>query len=153
MNALICISPSGPNGVKLADVSVDDFDRVYGVNLRGSFNVTKHALRAMTPQNYGRILLIASIAGKDGNAVSAACVHHVFLHELCIVFDDVSPQGMAAYSTSKAGVIGLAKGVGKEYAETGITVNALAPAVIRTGSFTFIQRTNKLFLLILLLFA
>ncbi len=60
---------------------------------------------------------------------------------------------MAAYSTSKAGVIGLTKGVGKEYAETGITVNALAPAVIRTGSFTFMQNTNKLFLLILLLFA
>jgi NAD(P)-dependent dehydrogenase (short-subunit alcohol dehydrogenase family) len=57
---------------------------------------------------------------------------------------------MAAYSASKAGVIGLAKGVGKEYAETGITVNALAPAVIRTGSFTSIQSTNKLFLFILL---
>ena len=44
-------------------------------------------------------------------------------------------QGMTAYSSSKAGVIGLAKAVGKEYAETGITVNALAPAVIRTGVF------------------
>ena len=45
----------------------------------------------------------------------------------------LDPQGMSAYSTSKAGVIGLAKAAGKEYAETGVTVNALAPAVIRTG--------------------
>jgi 3-oxoacyl-[acyl-carrier protein] reductase len=56
----------------------------------------------------GRILLFASIAGKEGNA------------------------GMCCYSTSKSGVIGLVKSVGKEFAETGITVNAIAPAVIRT---------------------
>ena len=59
----------GPNGKKVADVSVDDFDRVININLRGSFNVTKHAVRAMSKHNYGRVLLIASIAGKDGNAV------------------------------------------------------------------------------------
>jgi NAD(P)-dependent dehydrogenase (short-subunit alcohol dehydrogenase family) len=62
----------------------------------------------MLHQNYGRILHIASIAGKEGNA------------------------GMVAYSSSKAAVIGMTKVQGKEYAETGITVNALAPAVIRT---------------------
>lgn len=47
-------------------------------------------------------------------------------------------QGMAAYSTSKAAVIGFTKAVGKEYAETGITINALAPAVIRTGEHIII---------------
>lgn len=99
----------GPNGVKLADVVTSDFDQVYAVNLRGSFLVTKYALKAMTTKNYGRIMLIASIAGKEGNA------------------------GMAAYSATKAGVIGLVKAVGKEYAETGITINGLAPAVVRTG--------------------
>lgn len=104
-----CAGIVGPNGKKIEDVSVEDFDRVYGINLRGSFNVTKHGVKAMSKHNYGRVLLIASIAGKDGNA------------------------GMTAYSSSKAGVIGLAKAVGKEYAETGITVNALAPAVIRTA--------------------
>lgn len=98
----------GPNGVKTPEVSVEDFDKVCAVNLRGSFLVTKYALKEMLKKNYGRILLIASIAGKEGNA------------------------GMTAYSTSKAGVIGLAKSAGKEFAETGITVNALAPAVIRT---------------------
>ena len=62
-----------------------------------------------SPHRCGRILLIASIAGKEGNA------------------------GMAAYSASKAGVIGLVKAAGKEYANTGITVNALAPATIMTA--------------------
>ena len=62
----------------------------------------------MMAQKYGRILHIASIAGKEGNA------------------------GMLAYSASKAAVIGLTKVQGKEYAEYGITVNALAPAVIQT---------------------
>eukprot|EP00051_Salpingoeca_urceolata_P031068 m.10264 g.10264 ORF g.10264 m.10264 type:complete len:268 (+) comp3737_c0_seq1:100-903(+) len=104
-----CAGIVGPNKIKLADVSGADFDKVQAVNVKGSFNVTKHALRHMSTRDYGRILLIASIAGKDGNA------------------------GMACYSTSKAAVIGLTKAVGKEYAETGITVNALAPAVIRTA--------------------
>jgi 3-oxoacyl-[acyl-carrier protein] reductase len=99
----------GPNAIKTADVAAEDFDRTYRVNLFGSFLVTKHALRAMGKSNRGRILLIASIAGKEGNA------------------------GMSAYSSTKAGVIGFVKSVGKEYAETGITVNGLAPAVIRTA--------------------
>jgi 3-oxoacyl-[acyl-carrier protein] reductase len=71
--------------------------------------MTKHVLPPMLKQNYGRILLIASIAGKDGN------------------------PGMVGYSASKAGVIGLVKGVAKEYAETGVTINGLAPAVVRTA--------------------
>ena len=62
----------------------------------------------MLPRNYGRILLIASIGGKEGN------------------------PGMAGYATSKSGVMGLVKGIGKEYAETGVTVNGIAPAVIAT---------------------
>ncbi len=99
----------GPNGKKIVDVPVEGFDKVVAVNLRGSFLVAQNALRLMAPKNYGRILLIASIAGKEGNA------------------------GMCSYSASKAGVIGLVKAIGKEYAETGITINALAPAVIRTA--------------------
>ncbi len=99
----------GPNGKKISEVAVADYDEVYRVNLRGSFLMTKYAIQAMTPRDYGRVLLVASIAGKEGNA------------------------GMCAYSSTKAGVIGLVKSVGKEYAETGITVNGLAPAVIRTA--------------------
>jgi NAD(P)-dependent dehydrogenase (short-subunit alcohol dehydrogenase family) len=106
--AINCAGIAGPTSTKIAEVGVDDFDKVCRINLRGSFLITKHAVRAMTPRGYGRVLLVASIAGKEGN------------------------PGMVPYSTSKAGVIGLAKSVGKEYADTGITVNALAPAVIRT---------------------
>jgi 3-oxoacyl-[acyl-carrier protein] reductase len=99
----------GPNGMKADLVELDSFKHTIEVNLAGAFIMTKYALKAMIPHQYGRILLIASIAGKEGNA------------------------GMCAYSASKAGVIGLTKAVGKEYAETGITINALAPATIMTS--------------------
>ena len=104
-----CAGIVGPTSIQTADIVAEDFDRTIAVNLRGSFLILKHALRAMTKKDYGRILLIASIAGKEGNA------------------------GMCAYSTSKAGVIGLVKSAGKEYASTGITINALAPAVVKTA--------------------
>lgn len=98
----------GPSNTRITNYSVDDYDRVYRVNLRGAFLMTKAAIKAMEPANYGRILHLASIAGKEGNPF------------------------MTGYSSTKAGVIGLVKGIGKEYAETGITVNGIAPAVIRT---------------------
>ena len=104
-----CAGIVGPNAKKINEVEVDDFDRVYAVNLRGSFSVIKYALRHMEKQNYGRILLFASIAGKEGNA------------------------GMTAYSATKAGVLGLTKSAAKDFAETGITINTIAPAVIRTA--------------------
>ncbi len=98
----------GPTSTRITDYEVSAFDRVYAVNLRGAFLITRAVLKPMEKNGSGRILLIASIAGKEGN------------------------PGMAGYSTTKAGVIALAKGVAKEYATTGITVNALAPAVIKT---------------------
>ena len=88
--------------------------------------MTKHSLLEMKKRNYGRILLIASVAGKEVPQIVCVCVW------MCV---PVSPQGnpgMCAYSSSKAAVIGLVKSTGKEYAESGITVNALAPAVVRT---------------------
>ena len=103
-----CAAVVGPTATKITDVPVDDFEETYRVNLRGSFVVAKQALLQMRKTNQGRILLFASIAGKEGNA------------------------GMCCYSSTKAGVIGLVKSVGKEFAESGITVNAIAPAVIRT---------------------
>ena len=99
----------GPTNTRITEYSVEEYDRIYGINLRGSFLMTKFAIKAMERRNYGRVLLLASIAGKEGN------------------------PNMAGYSSMKAGVIGLVKGVGKEYAQTGITVNGLAPAVIRTA--------------------
>ncbi len=99
----------GPTNTKITEYAVTDYDAIYNVNLRGAFLMTKYAIKAMEPYNYGRILHMASIAGKEGNPM------------------------MVGYSSMKAGLIGLVKGVGKEYAETGITVNGLAPAVIQTA--------------------
>ncbi len=98
----------GATNTKITEFSLADFERVVRVNLVGSFLLTKYAVEAMVPNGYGRILLIASIAGKEGN------------------------PGMVGYSASKSGVIGLVKGVAKEYATSGITLNGLAPAVIKT---------------------
>jgi 2-dehydro-3-deoxy-L-rhamnonate dehydrogenase (NAD+) len=99
---------TGRTNLKSHEVSLEDFEFVQRVNVRGPFLTSKHVLPLMLRQRYGRILHIASIAGKEGN------------------------PGMVSYSASKAAVIGLTKSQGKEYAETGITVNALAPAVIQT---------------------
>ena len=99
---------TGETNLSTHEVNVQDFDRVYGVNLRGALLVTQAALPHMLQRGFGRILHIASIAGKEGNA------------------------GMAAYSSTKAGLIGLVKTMGKEYAATGVTINAMAPAVIQT---------------------
>jgi 2-keto-4-pentenoate hydratase/2-oxohepta-3-ene-1,7-dioic acid hydratase in catechol pathway/NAD(P)-dependent dehydrogenase (short-subunit alcohol dehydrogenase family) len=98
----------GNTGIITEHVDEHNFDAVFRVNVRGIFNGCKAVLPYMKAKNYGRIVNIASIAGKEGNA------------------------GMLAYSASKAAVIGLTKTIGKEYAETGITCNALAPAVVRT---------------------
>jgi NAD(P)-dependent dehydrogenase (short-subunit alcohol dehydrogenase family) len=99
---------TGKTNLKSHEVELNDFRFVFEVNVAGSFLTSRAVLPYMLKRNYGRILHIASIAGKEGNA------------------------GMVAYSASKAAVIGMTKVQGKEYAETGITINALAPAVIRT---------------------
>lgn len=103
-----CAGIIGQTSVKIEDYDSAIFDEVLAVNLKGAFLLTKYAIPPMLRQNYGRILHITSIGGKDGN------------------------PGMVGYAASKAGMIGLVKGVGKEYASNGITVNGLAPAVIAT---------------------
>ena len=99
---------TGATNIKSHEVDIDNLRFVFEVNFMASFFTSRAVLPWMLKQNYGRILHIASIAGKEGNA------------------------GMLAYSASKAAVIGMTKVQGKEYAESGITVNALAPAVIQT---------------------
>jgi 3-oxoacyl-[acyl-carrier protein] reductase len=99
---------TGKTNLKSYETDPVDVDRVFRVNFFGSYHTSKAVLPGMAARGYGRVLHIASIAGKEGNA------------------------GMLAYSASKAAVIGMAKVQGKEMAGTGVTVNALAPAVIHT---------------------
>ncbi|MBD3419195.1 MAG: SDR family oxidoreductase [Chitinivibrionales bacterium] len=103
-----CAAVVGPTGINICDYPVEELDKLCLVNFRGAFLVTKYSIMHMRKRNYGRILLYSSVAGKEGNP--NAC----------------------GYSTTKAAVIGLVKGTGKEFAETGITVNGIAPAVIKT---------------------
>jgi 3-oxoacyl-[acyl-carrier protein] reductase len=103
-----CAGITGVTDIKSHEVAADNLQRVFDINFMASFYTSHAVLPYMIKQQYGRILHTASIAGKEGNA------------------------GMLAYSVSKAAVIGMTKVQGKEYAEMGITVNALAPAVIRT---------------------
>jgi NAD(P)-dependent dehydrogenase (short-subunit alcohol dehydrogenase family) len=99
---------TGATNIKSHEVDTQNLRFVFEVNFMASFFTARAALPWMLKNNYGRILHIASVAGKEGNA------------------------GMLAYSASKAAVIGMTKVQGKEYAESGITINALAPAVIQT---------------------
>ena len=109
IDALInCAGYPGPTGKFVEDISWNDYQKVITVNLFGAIWLTQAVLPVMKKQKYGRIVQVASIAGKEGN-----------------------PK-MAPYNTAKAGLIGFVKGVAKEVATDGITINSLAPAVIAT---------------------
>ena len=97
----------GPN-MPVWDVSDAAWEKTFAVNVTGTFNTIRAVLPGMRSRGWGRIVNIASIAGKEGN------------------------PNLAAYSASKAAVIGLTKSVGKEVATDGVIVNAIAPAVIDT---------------------
>lgn len=101
---------AGPNH-RLTDYPDADWRRVVEINLIGTFNVNKAIVPGMEARNYGRIVNIASIAGKEGN------------------------PNASAYSASKAGVIALTKSLGKELAGKNIAVNCISPAAARTPIF------------------
>ncbi|MBX2817518.1 MAG: SDR family oxidoreductase [Saprospiraceae bacterium] len=98
----------GETGLSIIDTDRSVFEKVLQVNLVGAYLMTKHVLPHMLKNDYGRVLHISSIGGKEGN------------------------PGMVGYATSKSALMGLVKAVGKEYAKTGVTINGLAPAVIAT---------------------
>jgi 3-oxoacyl-[acyl-carrier protein] reductase len=106
----IAICAAGVSGASLATTDVDDEEwrRVLSINCDGVFYANRAAARVMVPRGYGRIVNLASIAGKEGNPMAAA------------------------YSASKAAVIAITKSIGKDLAETGVLVNCIAPAVIQT---------------------
>jgi NAD(P)-dependent dehydrogenase (short-subunit alcohol dehydrogenase family) len=92
----------------LAELTLDEWRTVQRVNLDGTFLICRAVVPGMVAVGWGRIVTMASIAGKEGNA------------------------GQSAYSAAKAGVIALTKSLGKELATTGVLVNAVAPAAIAT---------------------
>jgi len=97
----------GKNG-NIWELDVDELDRVYRVNLRGVYIFCNKVIPYMIEKDYGRIINIASVAGKEGN-----------------------PK-MVSYSATKSAVIALTKSVGKELSRTGIRVNCITPAVVQT---------------------
>ncbi|GLU28273.1 SDR family NAD(P)-dependent oxidoreductase [Brucella sp. NBRC 12950] len=92
----------------LVDYDQNEWNKVLAVNLTGTFNCCRAIVPLMAANNYGRIVNIASVAGKEGN------------------------PNLAAYSAAKAGVIGLTKSLGKELAKTGIAVNCITPTTAKT---------------------
>ena len=101
---------TGPN-TPLVNYPVDAWNQVMQVNINGIFHCCREIVPLMQKADYGRIVNIASVAGKDGN------------------------PNASAYSTSKAAVIGLTKSLGKELASTGIRVNCVTPAAVKTAIF------------------
>jgi len=111
LDIMVCSAGiTGPNKVTW-EYDPADWRKVMDVNVNGVFLCNRAAVPAMLSNDYGRIVNIASIAGKDGN------------------------PNAPAYSTSKAAVIGLTKSLGKETAKTGIRVNCITPAAVRTAIF------------------
>jgi len=101
---------TGPN-TKVWDYPVDEWRQVMDVNLTGLFLCCREIVQVMRGAGYGRIVNIASVAGKDGN------------------------PNASAYSASKAAVIALTKSLGKELADTDIRVNCVTPAAVKTAIF------------------
>jgi 3-oxoacyl-[acyl-carrier protein] reductase len=106
----ILINNAGITGStsSLWDYDVDEWNKIIQINLLGTFNCCKCIVPTMIKNNYGRIVNVSSVAGKDGNA------------------------NASAYSSAKAGVIGLTKSLGKELADKNIAVNAITPAGAKT---------------------
>ena len=123
IDVLVCSAGiTGPN-VPLADYPVDDWKRVFEVNVHGVFLCNRAVVPIMQKKDYGRIVNIASVAGKEGN------------------------PNASAYSASKAAVIGLTKSLGKELAKTGIRVNCVTPAAVRTAIFDQMSQQHIDFML------
>ena len=113
---------AGPTAT-VTDLKMEDWHRTIAINLNGTFYTNRAVVPHMVAQSYGRIVNIASIAGKEGN------------------------PNASAYSASKAGVIGFTKSLAKELAKTGVTVNSVTPAAVRTPIFDQIPQSHVDFML------
>ena len=108
VDVLVCSAGITGGSLHTVDVDDDEWRRVFAINSDGVFFCNRAVVGGMSERGYGRIVNVASIAGKEGNPMAAA------------------------YSASKASVIALTKAIGKDVAGTGVLVNAIAPAVIET---------------------
>ena len=108
LDVLVCSAGIPGRSLQTVDVDDEEWKRVLAVNTDGVFYCNRAALSGMVARGYGRIVNVASIAGKEGNPMAAA------------------------YSASKAAVIALTKSIAKDVAQTGVLVNCIAPAVIET---------------------
>ena len=108
LDAVVCCAGTAGDSLRTVDVTDEEWRRVFALNCDGVFYFNREAARVMVPRGRGRIVNVASIAGKEGNPMAAA------------------------YSASKAAVIGMTKSFGKDLATTGVLVNCIAPAVIAT---------------------
>ena len=113
---------TGPN-VKVWDYPVHEWRQVMEVNLTGLFLCCREVVPVMREAGYGRIVNIASVAGKDGN------------------------PNASAYSASKAAVMALTKSLGKELADTGVRVNCVTPAAVKTAIFDQMSQEHIAFML------
>jgi len=121
----ILVNSAGITGptVPLIEFPIDGWKQVIDINLNGAFYCNRAVAPHMVAQNYGRIVNIASIAGKEGN------------------------PNASGYSASKAGVIGMTKSLAKELAKHNITVNAVTPAAVRTPIFDQMPQSHIDFML------
>jgi 2-dehydro-3-deoxy-L-rhamnonate dehydrogenase (NAD+) len=108
LDVLVCCAGITGGSLRTVDVSDDEWRRVFAINSDGVFFCNRAVVAGMVERGYGRIVNLASIAGKEGNPMAAA------------------------YSASKGAVIAMTKAIGKDLAGTGVLVNAIAPAVIET---------------------
>ena len=120
----ILINNAGITGptAKLWNYSLNDWNKVLEINLNGTFNCCKAIVPSMIKNNYGRIVNIASVAGKEGN------------------------PNAAHYSASKSGVITFTRSLGKELANSGILVNCITPAVIETEMLAQVSDEHKAYM-------
>jgi len=108
IDVLVCSAGVPGQSLPSMEISDEEWRRVLGINADGVFYCNRAVAPGMVERGYGRIVNLASIAGKEGNPMAAA------------------------YSASKAAVIGMTKAIGKDLARTGVLVNCVAPAVIET---------------------
>jgi len=118
IDVLVCAAGIAGASLPTLEVSDDEWRRVLAINADGVFYCNRAAARGMAARGYGRIVNVASMAGKEGNPMAAA------------------------YSASKAAVIALTKAIGKDFARTGVLVNCIAPAVVETPILDGLTQTH-----------